>query len=399
MPKVYQIERSSHQAHIRYALDQLCADISGDFAIYYGKNPPADFPGMFIQESSFWDCYSLPESLPHHVCVETHYAVLYGTKEAPDIVAGTFFMLTRYEELLNKTRDEHGRFPAAASVAHTYDLLDRPIVDEYREQLTKALQKIYPQLSVQKPEALVRFTHDLDKLKKSRWSAIVSEVKNIVRGRLSGLPGAWYHLFNFRNPADTFGWLQRLEGEGVYYCMTTSEDGYSFDSPTVQSLLKALPHYAVGIHPDKSEVLLAKVWQERAVTKARNHFLLFDVQQTWDDMAAVGITEDSTLGFADRCGFRCGTARPFQVFSLTQECVLPLHEYPLLMMDVTLWAYMHLSPAEAFTYVQTYAEQVKKYGGVFVLLWHNFCCDEWRWRAFYKKTVLYLKTHFRTESF
>jgi hypothetical protein len=391
MNRNYQIERQTHQVHIRYALDQLCSDIQGDCLIYYGKLAPPDFKGLFIQESGFWDSYGQQASLPHQVYVAPGYVVLYGTREAPDIVAGTFFMLTRYEELLNQARDEHGRFPASASVADTYDFLDRPIVDEYREQLSRALLKLFPDLHCQPSTPTVRFTHDLDKLRKSRLEAIVAELKNVLRGRLSGLPGIFYHLFNLRNPADTFGWLQSLEGEGVYYCMTCSEDGQPFDSVLVQDLLARFPQYAVGIHPDKDEPLLATLWQELAVTKARNHFLLFDVKQTWDDMADVGITEDSTLGFADRCGFRCGTCRPFQVFSLSQECVLPLHEYPLLMMDVTLWAYMHLSPAEAFTYVEKYAAQVKKYGGVFVILWHNFCCDEWRWRAVYKKTVGYLR--------
>lgn len=394
MAKVYQIERSTHHAHIRYALDQLCVDISGDIFIYYGKNPPPGFQGMFIQESVFWDNYGQRSSLPQAVFVEPGYVVLYGTREAPDIVAGTFFMLTRYEELLNDARDEHGRFPATASVAHTYDFIDRPIVDEYREQLTKALVKLFPQLTVQQPIATVRFTHDLDKLRKSRWSAILTEFKNIVRGRFSGILGVLYHLFRLRDPADTFAWMQELEGSGVYYCMTTSEDGFAFGSPQVQRVLERLPKYMVGIHPDKDEPLLSVVWQERAVTKARNHFLLFDVTHTWDDMAAVGITEDSTLGFADRCGFRCGTSRPFPVFSLSQDCVLPLHEYPLLMMDVTLWAYMQLSPQKAFSYVERYAAQVKKHGGVFVLLWHNFCCDEWRWRSFYMKSVCFLRTFF-----
>jgi hypothetical protein len=392
---MFVIERQYHQAHIRYALEQLCVDISGDFLIYYGKNPPADLQGLFIQESDFWDHYGQSESLPKAVEVKLNYVVLYGTKEAPDIVAGAFFMLTRYEELLNAVRDEHGRFPAVASVAHTYDFIDRPIVDEYREQLTRTLKNLFPNITVQPPTATVRFTHDLDKLYKPRREALFTELKNILKGRFTGIPGALYHLLRWRNPADNFEWFQDLEGEGIFYCMTKSEDGYDLESSQVQRLLARYPQYVVGVHPDKEEELLAPKWQALGVTKARNHFLLFDVRKTWDEMTEAGITDDSTLGFADRCGFRCGTCRPFPVFSLTEECVLPLHEYPLLIMDVTLWAYMQLSPKEAFKYVETYAGQVKKYGGVFVILWHNFCCDEWRWRSFYKKTVQYLRNYLK----
>ena len=391
MAKTFHIERQTHHAHIRYALDQLCQDVSGDVALYYGTQPPLGFTGLFIQESNFWDVYGKQESLPHAVFVEPNFVVLYGTKDAPDIVASTFFMLSRYEELLNTTRDEYGRFPATATIAHTYNFIDRPIVDEYRAQLSRALQRLFPACSVVVPQAEVRFTHDVDKLKKSRREALLTEVKNILRGRVSGIPGFFYHLVSLKNPANTFEWFYKLEGQGIYYWMTQSEDGYTVESPEVQSLIQKYATYIHGVHPDRGEKLLAPVWQASGVSKARNHFLQFEVTTTWDEMADVGITDDSTLGFADRCGYRAGTCRPFRVFSLAQECVLPLTEYPLLMMDVTLWAYMQLSPVAAFKYVQRYAAQVKKYGGVFVLLWHNFACDEWRWRAFYKQTVAYLR--------
>ena len=42
-------------------------------------------------------------------------------------------MLSRYEELITKDRDQHNRFPATASVAFKAGFLDRPIVSEYLE--------------------------------------------------------------------------------------------------------------------------------------------------------------------------------------------------------------------------------------------------------------------------
>ena len=48
-----------------------------------------------------------------------------------DIFASSFFMLTRWEEYVNKSRDLHNRFPGNESLALKFNFLNRPIVNEY----------------------------------------------------------------------------------------------------------------------------------------------------------------------------------------------------------------------------------------------------------------------------
>lgn len=57
--------------------------------------------------------------------------------EELDIFAASFFMLTRWEEYVNKARDSHNRFPATESLAYKQGFLDRPIVNEYLEEFKK----------------------------------------------------------------------------------------------------------------------------------------------------------------------------------------------------------------------------------------------------------------------
>ena len=52
-----------------------------------------------------------------------------------DIFASSFFMLTRWEEYINKERDKHDRFPASESIAYRHNFLHRPIVNEYVDML------------------------------------------------------------------------------------------------------------------------------------------------------------------------------------------------------------------------------------------------------------------------
>jgi hypothetical protein len=55
-------------------------------------------------------------------------------------------MLTRYEEMVLHERDEHDRFPAAASLASRSGFFDYPIVNVYVEVLWACLRRLWPEL-------------------------------------------------------------------------------------------------------------------------------------------------------------------------------------------------------------------------------------------------------------
>ncbi len=78
-------------------------------------------------------------------CPEPDIPVIFGDDELTiskegiicgiDIFASSFFMLTRWEEYVNKSRDSHNRFPAAASLSYKEGFLHRAVVNEYAEML------------------------------------------------------------------------------------------------------------------------------------------------------------------------------------------------------------------------------------------------------------------------
>jgi hypothetical protein len=371
--------------------------------IYYGKNRPVGFDGIFIQESDFWEKYNTPGSLPENVIVKPEQVILYGAESAPDYVAGTFFMLTRYEELFVKERDEHGRFPASASVAYKYGFLERPIVDEYAELIFKGLPR-------KQREFEFILTHDVDKLAKGKWEAIKTELKNVLRLRLSGIPGIIYHLLNKKDPADTFDWLETLEKgqHRIYFFMNKSEDGHELQSERAQALIKKIKNSGarVGWHPNFLSSLAVSCPHPsafgghlpRSTGKAeelisRNHFLMFNAGNSWELLESLGVKQDYTIGYPDMLGFRAGTCQPYRIFSVAKGKVLNITEYPLTMMDVTLYGYMRLGPQEAWQEFIKYFETIKRYSGKFILLWHNFSFDEARWRKFYKNVVNYLNNN------
>jgi len=377
-----------------------------DIKIYYGKEQPEDDEMIYIKESDFWDNYKQRNSLPKNILLSTSLVILYGTNTSPDIIASAFFMLTRYEELFVEDElDEHGRVSAKSSYAYKYKFLERPVVNEYATYIYVKISEKIPSIgkAATQKKAGILYTHDVDKYCKTRYEAVKTELKNLIRLRLSGFWGVLYHLLRRKNPADTFDFLQLHEkNKGLYYFMAESEDGKKIYDDLPQSLIARLSKdgSALGVHFDKNgfknkdalnEELkkVTEILPEKA-EHARNHFLLFDVNSTWDDLEAAGIKYDSSLAYADQLGFRAGVCSPFKVFSLTQDKELDLIEIPLTMMDVTLYGYMRLGPQKAYNLFIRYWEIIKKHNGLFVLLWHNFSFDELRWRNFYNKISNYV---------
>ena len=80
-----------------------------------------------------------------------------------DIFGSSFFMLTRYEEIVKAERDSFDRFPAEASLAYQEGFLDRPIVNEYVEILWWAMKSLWK--GIERSRRIFRLfpTHDVDR--------------------------------------------------------------------------------------------------------------------------------------------------------------------------------------------------------------------------------------------
>jgi hypothetical protein len=85
-----------------------------------------------------------------------------GITLAPDVFGIAFFLLTRYEEVVRRVRDDHERFPARASTAVREGFLERPLVDELVDLLWSALHDLWPGLSRPASAFRLRLSHDVD---------------------------------------------------------------------------------------------------------------------------------------------------------------------------------------------------------------------------------------------
>lgn len=278
-----------------------------------------------------------------------------------DIFASSFFMLTRWEENVNKTRDIHDRFPATASLAYKENFLDRPVVNEYVEMLWNMLKFLGFDYERKKKNQQLFLTHDIDELSMWKsWKQVFRiAIGDIVKRHSLTLAMerfAEYFLIkkgNIKDPFDTFDWLMdnsdSLGIQSRFYFMsggvTQFDNRYTLNDPKASELIKKIQDrgHIIGIHPSynaynnstqfkKEKELLEKVCGCK-ITEGREHYLRFEVPTTWQIWEDNGMITDSTCGYADREGFRCGTGDEFSVFNILTRKKLKLKERPLVFMD------------------------------------------------------------------
>jgi hypothetical protein len=335
-----------------------------------------------------------------------------------DILATVFFMLARGEEMDRTRYDAHGRFPASASLAHKQGFLDIPIVDIYGLLLREWFKVIVPGWSAAPSQLRINLTHDID------WIHHYSSA-----GQFARMAGS--ALLKRKDPADflnQFGHLyvqitapaqdhyirsiydlaDQSEAHGLFsrfYVMAAEpseyQEGYDPNTPWLRQCLENLKQrgHEIGIHPGystlgnpeeliKEKQRLEKVLGE-TVFGGRQHFLRFQVPSTWRHWEQAGLAYDSSLGYSEQAGFRCGTCHPYHPFDIELDAEMKIEEIPLIVMDVSLQSYQRLSPAEGKSTILRLARRCAEVGGVFTLLWHNTSfAGEWlEWGRMYPELL------------
>jgi hypothetical protein len=323
--------------------------------------------------------------------------VLYGSTAAPDLLGGIFFLLTRYEEAVSTERDEHDRFPVRASLAAEEGFVERPLADEYVDALWARLKAVWPRLERRSSQFRVIPTHDVDSPRsEGRGLAreLVSVAADLVRRRDPALAVRRLRFVGGSgpDPLDTFDQLMEAsESRGLraaFYFMSGPDAEYSLDDPAIVALLRRVNErgHEIGFHAGYKSfrdpsVFRAEVEELRRVCReagieqeirgGRQHFLRWENPTTWRIWDEAGLEYESTLGFADAPGFRCGTCHEFPVFDLGARRALRLRERPLIAMEVSALGYLGLRPTAALARFAALKDRCREAGGDFVALWHN----------------------------
>ena len=327
-----------------------------------------------------------------------------------DILGLTYWMLSRQEEVGRTDLDTHGRFPATASHANKHNYLERPIVDEWLHVLGQVIVRTWSGIALKQHQFSMKVSHDVDAPSRYGFAggkgllrAMAGDV--LKRGDFkNALRAPWIRL-NSRDalhpsdPFNTFEWIMDLSDQygltSAFYfiCGRTSnmDADYEPEHAAIRALMRRIHQrgHEIGLHPSygtyqKPELIAQEARCLRAILAKENirqnaiggrmHYLRWEQPTTLRAWADAGMDYDSTLSYADRPGFRCGTCFEYQAFDPVAGESLSLRVRPLVVMECSVMdaSYLGLGTGEAaqakFVQLKNACRAVQ---GCFTVLWHN----------------------------
>lgn len=344
-----------------------------------------------------------------------------------DILGLVYWMLTRREEVGRTDLDAHGRFPATSSHAFKYNYLERPIVDEWLYVLKLVIRQVWPHLELKSHKFTIKVSHDVDTpslygfkswytvgrmmagdLLKRRDMRAFATAPIVKLGTSSSL--------HTGDPYNTFDWIMdqseanNLQSAFYFICGRTDESrdaDYEPEHPAIRKLMRRIHArgHEIGLHPSYASYRdpaiiaaefqrLRQIAQEEGITQAewggRMHYLRWEHPATLRAWADAGMNYDSTLGYADRPGFRCGTCFDYPAFDPVACEMLSLRIRPLIAMECTIIDDIYLGlglSRRARDKFNSLKEICAKVDGCFTLLWHNSCLSKSDLRKMYSSVM------------
>lgn len=378
------------------------------------------FFSSFKEEMSYLDIKNIPSKvkfIENQFLPERDIPVIYGTNEMEvyidkiicgiDIFASSFFMLTRWEEYVNRVRGFRNRFLATESLAFKNNFLDRPVVNEYVEMLWNMLTFLGIECERGKRSYETILTHDIDAIRywKNWKMAIRSIGADVLKHK--NIKQAFERTTNFlstrvgkaKDPYDTFSWLmsqsELANTKSHFYFMSGGnsklDSDYCLNEPKVLEVVNEIKNrgHIIGFHPSYNSYINLEQWRKEKdileevlqiqVKEGRQHCLRFEVPETWQIWEDNNMDFDSTCGYAESEGFRCGVCYEYNVFNILTRKKMKLKELPLIVADGSFVTYQNVSPSDMQSRIDVLIKKVRKYNGKFVLLWHNSSFEKGTW--------------------
>jgi hypothetical protein len=311
---------------------------------------------------------------------------------AVDLPLSILLTLSRWEELQDAPRDLHGRFQANSSIASAGGFLNRPIIDEYGLAFEQAMELLYPTWKKSERKLRIKVSHDADHIGiPFRWR---TAVRHSVRSRapfnsfrdMSSLISTNVEPSELRSVRDiATASLKHGLSSTVYWKAGPPgpmDSGYDPRHKRVRAVIDWLreiggesgvqPGYNTYRSPEKLRreiVILRDVIGDQPLG-GRQHYLRW-CPDSWIDWENCGMAYDSSIGFAEQCGFRAGTCVPYRPWLFPLNRQADLLEIPLIVMDRTLLEYMGLTKEQAISEVKKLIARCRSVGGVLTTLWHN----------------------------
>ena len=306
-----------------------------------------------------------------------------------DIFSAGFYLISRYEEYLPHDLDLYGRFSHTASVAFQHGFLNRPLLNEWIVQLGECLKSFFPSISQNRVRFSFEPTYDIDIAYAYTGKSFIRNlggfIKNPDMERWQVLAGKRKDPFDAYESMDR--WHHEYSLQPVYFFLVAGKRG-KYDKnidpqhPMLHSLIKAVSNkYKIGLHPSwnsnfKDELLEAeKNTLEQIsgseITLSRQHYIRFNLPDTFRKLAAAGIKEEYSMGYGSINGFRASTGSSFLWYDLEKEQTTDLRIFPFCFMEANSYYEQQQSTEMTLEEMEYYLMICRSYHCPMRTIFHN----------------------------
>ncbi|MFQ6106379.1 MAG: polysaccharide deacetylase family protein [Thermoplasmata archaeon] len=238
-------------------------------------------------------------------------------------------------------------------------------------------------------------THDVDEIKWSWRRKMLMTLRHP-----STLSQKKNHYWGFEDIMDLEA---GLNVRSAFYFITSCRS--KFDGPyeieDVGHIIKELDKggWEIGLHGSylsfnnygylKEEKRILESIVDHPVAGVRQHYTNFEPETTWRIQERCGFEYDSSVGYAEKEGFKVGYCYPYRPRGMK------IYELPLTIMDCALFrkSSRNFDYDKALNVSKKVIDIVKEASGVAVLDWHNNSWDRYSfpgWSELYAELVGYM---------
>lgn len=374
-------------------------------------NPKINYSNSRLTDEECW-CH--PQGLLFETTIQKQEICLYDNNGQPaffktggdfgfDVLAATFYLLSRYEEYLPHSKDEYGRYAHTNSLAYKEGFLNQPLVNKWMIELGRNIVQRFPPFTIHHSPFTFLPTYDIDEAfaykHKPWWKNGAGLLKDVFKRDFYNALLRLNVLTGKRNdPYDSYERMHNLHEkfnlQPLYFFLGAQKNkGYDKNILPQKAALKKIikehaGKYEIGIHPSwqsgddetllKKEIELLNRNIGKEIVKSRQHYIRFTLPHTYRRLIDAGIKEDYSMGYGSINGFRASVASPFYWYDLEREEQTSLLIYPFCFMDANAYYEQKYTAQQALDEMLYYYNEVKSVNGLLITLWHNnfFGSDE-----------------------
>ncbi len=405
MPRVYIRKNTSYYHPVLYTLKTIEKNQNTKFDFTDESNNASllwdhQHPGSQVIAREFYD--ELDKELPglSHKQVFAGEQMIFDSQGRADLLASIFYMINCLQEFAatQEDLDALGRFRYEASYQHKFDSIRQNLVQQYMDTLCSELG-----LRCHKNPSAFFLSHDIDTLYGSLWQDGFWTLKNIKpAAMLSLIAGEVSRKPHWKNMDKIMRINSAYDVKAVFFWLVAKGRGKNqvgnadYSIQRERKLLKTVREkgFVNGLHKSTADQTLDQELSKEKMLEPYNryHFLMFLPPEQWPQLSESSVQFDSSLGFAERYGFRNSYAGAFQPFDFRKKQPYNFVEAPLVFMDTTFHRYMKMPVNQVRNAIIDTFEK-NPHNGLFSLVWHNNFFTDYKyggWTQVYKDLLAYI---------